>query len=151
MSVLETLEKAQKDPNVTIYATDIDREALEVAKKGEYSDFSGISPGLIEKYTEKLPGGKYRFNKKITDMIKFLRHDIFADRPLKNFDVIFCRNTIIYFNSGAKKHLYQLFNNSLIMGGVLVLGKAESFIEHRRYEFEVFERKSHIFKKIKGI
>ena len=70
---------------------------------------------------------------------------------MKNIDVLFCRNTIIYFNDESKKHLYKLFNSSLVMGGYLVLGKAESFIIYKDYGFEVFERKSHIFQKVESV
>lgn len=148
MTVAEVLGKDLQNIDVRIYATDIDVEALSVAKKGEYRDISKIPREFVERYMIKMPGGKFTFKREINEMIHFKKHDIFSDKPLKNIDVIFCRNTIIYFKKESKKELYHLFNNSLVMGGYLILGKAESFINHRDYGFDVLDRKNHIFKKI---
>jgi chemotaxis methyl-accepting protein methylase len=151
MSVSSVLNGNPQRSNFRIYATDIDDEALKIAKLGEYSDDSKIPPDFVKRYTEKLDGEKFTFKKEITNKITFFKHNIFSDPPLKNIDILVCRNTIIYFNTESKKDLYHLFNDSLVMGGFLILGKAESFISHRAYGFVVEESKSHIFKKVKKI
>lgn len=151
MTIAEVMGKNSHEPKIKIFATDIDRDALNVAIKGEYTDVTTIPPSFVKKYMIKLPDGKLKFKKEISDLVTFKRHDVFSDRPLRNIDILFCRNTIIYFNKESKKDLYRLFNNSLIMGGNLILGKAESFIAFRAYGFEVQEKKSHIFKKTKNI
>jgi two-component system CheB/CheR fusion protein len=150
MSVASVLNGNPQRSNVKIYASDIDDEALKIAKRGVYSDDSKIPPDFVKSYTEKIDG-KFTFKKEITNKITFIKHNIFSDPPLKNIDILVCRNTIIYFNTESKKDLYHLFNDSLVMGGFLILGKAESFINHRANGFVVEESKCHIFKKVKKI
>jgi chemotaxis methyl-accepting protein methylase len=150
MSLASSLGKDFEKSKVKIYATDIDAVALETAKKGEYNDVAKIPAEFAEKYVVPLPGGKFTFRKEITDAVTFMKYSAFSNRPLKKIDVLFCRNTIIYFNKESKKGLFRIFNNSLVMGGYLVLGKSESFIDHQEYGFKVVERRSHIFQKVRA-
>jgi chemotaxis protein methyltransferase CheR len=151
MTVADSLKNGVERMVVKIIATDIDKTALETAKKGEYKDVGNIPPKYVKRYMEKQSDEKYGFKKSIKGMITFLRHDVFSDPPPKNMDVIFCRNTIIYFNKESKKDLYRLFNGSLVTGGYLILGMAESFINYRDFGFEAFVRKKHIFKKAETV
>ncbi len=151
MTVADSLEKRTDKVRVKIFATEIDDDALITAVNARYKDVSKIPPSLREKYVVKLPDDTYTFKKEILDMVIFEKHNIFQDKPLRNIDVLFCRNTIIYFNADSKRFVYNLFNNSLAAGGFLVLGMAESFISHHSYGFEIFERKRHIYKKQRNI
>jgi len=130
-----------------IHGTDIDAASLEIARRGVYRDISTIPERFRERFITPLEKGAYTFKDEIKSLVSFRRHDIFSDKPLRNQDAIFCRNTIIYFNRESKRYLYRLFNKSLVPGGYLVLGKTESFINHQDYGFTIAERKSHIFKK----
>ncbi len=149
MIFAQALENTHAKLRTIITATDIDEDALEIARKAEYSDVSKIPKGFVERYMEKTPNGKFKFKKNIVEMVYFKRHNIFSDAPLRKIDILFCRNTIIYFSQESKKDLYRVFNNSLIMNGYLILGKAESFITFKHYGFEIFEKKNHIFRKTK--
>ncbi len=132
---------------VAIYATDIDKDALNTAKNGVYKDISGISEKFLRRYLSKDAGEAYKIKPELRDLVTFVRHDIFSDKPFTKMDALFCRNTIIYFNKEAKKDLYRLFNKSLAIGGYLIMGKAESFLSHQSYGFQRVSGKHHIFKK----
>ncbi len=151
MIVADSLKNGGERIDVNIIATDIDRAALAIANKGEYKDVSKIPQKYVKRFMEKTSDQKYAFNDSIRNIITFKRHDVFSDPAPKKMDVIFCRNTIIYFNKESKKGLYRLFNNSLVSGGYLVLGMAESFINYQDYGFEAVDRKRHIFKKADSV
>lgn len=151
LCVSDFLKKIKRKINVKIFATDIDVKALKIARKGEYKDVSKIPQKLVSEHLIKLKDNRYRFKEYIKRMIIFKEHDIFSGAYFKNMNTIFCRNTIIYFNDEAKKEAYRIFNNSLILGGYLILGRVEAFITHDKYGFKVVDRKNHIFKKIKEI
>lgn len=151
MTMAAALDERVKKTSVKIFASEIDERALKTAVNARYKDVSKIPPPIRERYVIKLPDNTYTFTKEILDMISFKKHNIFKDEPLRNIDVLFCRNTIIYFNTDSKRVVYNLFNNSLAEDGFLVLGMAESFISHRNYGFEIFERKRHIYRKQKNI
>jgi chemotaxis protein methyltransferase CheR len=151
MIVADSLKNGRERIDVNIIATDIDRAALAIANKGEYEDVSKIPQIYVKRFMEKTLDQKYAFKDSIKSLITFKRHDVFSDPAPKKMDVIFCRNTIIYFNKESKKNLYRLFNNSLVSGGYLVLGMAESFINYHDYGFEPVDRKKHIFKKADSV
>jgi chemotaxis protein methyltransferase CheR len=151
MIVTDSLKNGGERIDVNIIATDIDRAALDIANKGEYEDISKIPQKYVKRFMEKKSDQKYAFSDSIKNIITFKRHDVFSDPPPKKMDVIFCRNTIIYFNKESKKDLYHLFKDSLVSGGYLVLGMSESFINYRDYGFEAVDRKRHIFKKAEAV
>ncbi|GBE17686.1 chemotaxis protein methyltransferase [archaeon BMS3Abin16] len=147
MTLADALGGNPGKKRLIIYATDIDAEALSTAKKGVYKDITGIPEKLIRRYLSKSPNESFKIKAELQNLISFTRHDIFSDPPLTNMDALFCRNTMIYFNKEAKKDLYRLFNKSLAVGGYLIMGKAESFLNHRDYGFHVVSGRNHIFKK----
>lgn len=126
-------------PNVrhNIIATDIDSTILEKAKKGQYSEMEikNIKREQITKYfIEK--DDKYSINEKIKSMVSFKKHDLILDRYDKDFDVIVCRNVVIYFNTDTKEQIYSKFNQSLKKGGLLFVGATESIYNYKEYGFE---------------
>ncbi len=151
MLVTDILGTGKYKISVDITATDIDTKALDIAKTGVYREVLNVPPDFINRYVNRLPDGRYAMKKEIKDMVRFRKHDIFAHKPLKNIDIILCRNVIIYFNKESTKYLYRLVNNSLVDRGCLVLGKSEAFIRHREFGFKLMEIKSHIFEKERTI
>lgn len=118
-----------------IYATDIDKEALEKAKKGIYSaldskkysenydralGLSDLSAYYTEKYDHIIMDPALKKN------VIFADHDLATDQVFGEMQVILCRNVIIYFNRDLQKRVFNLFNASLDMGGFLCLGSKES-------------------------
>jgi chemotaxis protein methyltransferase CheR len=120
-----------------IIATDIDNTILERAKQGEYvaSEIKNIKLEYLNKYfIEK--DNKYTLNSKIRNMVTFKKHDLILENYDKDFDLIVCRNVVIYFNQDVKDVIYKKFGQSLKKGGMLFVGATESIYNYREYGFE---------------
>ena len=89
---------------------------------------------------------KYYVNSKIKDKVTFKKHDLILDRYDKDFDLIVCRNVVIYFNNDVKQEIYKKFSESLKKGGLLFVGATESIYNYRDYGFE--KASTFIYKKI---
>ena len=118
-----------------IYATDIDKEVLDKAKRGIFPVRE------LKRYTEnyKRSGGKRSLGDYCTEKydnvimdpglkknLIFADHDLATDQVFGEMQVILCRNVIIYFNRELQKRVFELFNGSLDIGGFLCLGSKES-------------------------
>jgi chemotaxis protein methyltransferase CheR len=127
--ILELLGKRIKDYMVKIIGTDIDTQALAMAKKGIYSSsqFSETAPDILLNYFSKADG-TYEVKPEVKALVEFQESDLMAGIKPRNLDVIFCRNVIIYFSQEAKEKLFMEFCSCLNTGGYLVLGKTETLI-----------------------
>jgi len=115
-----------------ILATDIDQNALNKAMQGIYTSkaVQGIPPAYISRYFD-YQDDKYQIKKEIRDMVHFKRHDLLRDPFARNFDLILCRNVVIYFTEETKNKLYQRFAEALATGGVLFIGSTEQIFQAR--------------------
>ncbi|MBV7272271.1 CheR family methyltransferase [Clostridium thailandense] len=120
-----------------IIATDIDSTILEKAKKGEYvvSEIKNVKQDYINKYFT-VQGDKYIISPKIKNMVTFKKHDLILENYEKDFDLIVCRNVVIYFNQDVKDAIYKKFSQSLKKGGLLFVGATESIYNYKDYGFE---------------
>ena len=82
----------------------------------------------------------------LTKAKTFKKHDLILDRYDKDFDLIVCRNVVIYFNNDVKQEIYKKFSESLKKGGLLFVGATESIYNYRDYGFE--KASTFIYKKI---
>jgi chemotaxis protein methyltransferase CheR len=120
-----------------IIATDIDNTILDRARIGEYvaSEIKNIKKEYLGKYfTEK--GDKYIISPKVKSIVTFKKHDLILESYDKDFDLIVCRNVVIYFNQDIKDQIYKKFSQSLKKGGLLFVGATESIYNYRDYGFE---------------
>ncbi|OOM16290.1 CheR family methyltransferase [Clostridium saccharobutylicum] len=131
----------------TIIATDIDNTILSKAKIGEYTknEIKGMSTSDLGKYFS-VKDDKYYIDSKIKSMITFKKHDLILDSYDNGFDLIVCRNVVIYFNNDTKNEIYKKFSNSLKKGGLLFVGATESIYNYRDYGFE--KASTFIYKKL---
>lgn len=116
---------------IYILATDLDKKALDVAKKGIYdkSVFKYMNKFIIQKYfdIEESEGNvKYAIKDKVKNLVKFYNYDLFSNSKYSHFDLILCRNVMIYFTKELQNRLIYDFHNSLNDGGYLIIGKTES-------------------------
>lgn len=120
-----------------ILATDIDRTILDKACKGEYtlSELKNVKSNYINKYFVS-NGEIYTISHKIKDMVTFKKHDLILENYENNFDLIVCRNVVIYFNQDVKEQIYRKFSSSLKNGGLLFVGATESIYNYKEYGFE---------------
>jgi two-component system, chemotaxis family, CheB/CheR fusion protein len=117
---------------VKIYATDIDDEALEQARKGAYSTNSleKIPEELQKKYFDSSNGSRSVFRQDLRSTLVFGRHDLMHDAPISRLDLLLCRNTLIYFNREAQERIIARFHFALKDTGYLFLGRAETTLTH---------------------
>lgn len=139
--------RAFEERNIQIFATDLDSDALEVARKGVYPEVSieGISPNIVKQYFRQNTNN-FEVSKLIRDRIVFAKHNVFEDPPFSRIDLITCRNLLIYFNSHLQKKVLNIFHYSLNNKGLLFLGKSESLGQAEEM-FHVVDSKHKIYKR----
>jgi chemotaxis protein methyltransferase CheR len=142
-----------------IYATDINEVVLQRAKAGifplermqEYTENymrAGGKRSFSEYYTAKYGGAL--FDQSLTKNVVFSQHNLVTDRSFSEFNVILCRNVLIYFDKSLQSKVHSLFYDSLAMFGVLVLGSKETlrFMAHEEC-YEQMAPPEKIFRKVR--
>lgn len=122
----------------TIKASDIDNEVLSKAKQGVYIDRS--IQDLPEPYLKKYliqDRMTHRVVDILKDAVEFEKMNLLHDSFESDFDLIICRNVMIYFTDEAKKILFQKFSDALKPGGVLFVGSTEQIFSPQQYNFEL--------------
>jgi two-component system CheB/CheR fusion protein len=114
---------------VKIYGTDVDEDALNIARHAAYGEkqMENVSPELQEKYFEQVDG-LYAFRKDLRRQVIFGRHDLIADAPISRVDLLVCRNTLMYFNAETQSRILSRFHFALNDTGYLFLGRAETLM-----------------------
>lgn len=122
---------------VSILATDLDLAILERAKVGLYTDRSlkEAPREVITSFFDKDPMG-YKVKEEVTKTVHFKQQNLLADRFEEQYDLIICRNVMIYFTEEAKHELYQKFSRALRPGGVLFVGSTEQIFNPSSYGFD---------------
>jgi two-component system, chemotaxis family, CheB/CheR fusion protein len=115
------------DFNIKIFATDIDKDALQIASGGLYPEYiaKDIPAEKLNRYFTK-EGNNYRVSPGIRKMVVFAYHDITKDPPFSKLDMVSCRNMLIYMNAKLQRHVLQTFQFALNSGACLVLGASEN-------------------------
>lgn len=146
LSVAMTLlEKARDlgDCDVRILATDIDPAVIRFARQAQYPEgwMNGLSEARRDQFFTPLQGAKERvFEARacVRDILRFNELNLLRPWPMsRRFDVIFCRNVVIYFDQETQDALWPRFAAALRPGGFLYLGHSERIAEPRRYGFEL--------------
>lgn len=125
----EVVEKLKPEKNfkLQIFATDLDRDAIDQARQGVFSEkiSADLTPEQLHRFFTKEEGG-YRVRAEIREMVIFSPHSIIKDPPFTKLDILSCRNLLIYLAPEIQKKLFPLFHYSLNPGGILILGNAET-------------------------
>jgi two-component system CheB/CheR fusion protein len=135
----EVAETYSIKPDIKIFASDVDTDAIERAGKGEFSEsiIDDVSTERLSKFFIK-KGDKYVVQKDIRKMIIFAPHNVFQDPPFGKLDLICCRNVMIYFQQVLQKSLFSIFHTALKDGGYLFLGKSETAGEYSKVFVPVY-------------
>lgn len=143
----DILKTRWKDFKVIIHATDVNDSVLNKAKTGSYDkeETRNIPRHYLSQYFDK-NGEQYRIKNEIRKMVKFKKHDIIKHNSLGKFDLIFCRNLFIFFETELQDKILQKIHASLKKEGILVLGKAEKV--NNNNSFQCLSIKDHIYKKV---
>jgi len=116
--------------SIDITATDISPSVLKMAKKAEYEMLAigrGLSKERIDKFFDKTRSGCWQVKPELTRCVAFRSLNLMESyASLGKFDVVFCRNVLIYFSAESKTDILNRLHGSLKPGGYLVLGASES-------------------------
>jgi chemotaxis protein methyltransferase CheR len=141
-----------------IYATDINEKVLERARNGAFPiekmrlyTENYIRAGGTESFSSYYTsdGGTARFNSDLLDQVVFAQHNLVSDAPFNEFNMIVCRNVMIYFGKSLQDRVHELFYESLDPFGVLAMGHKES-IKFTRYEdrYEALDQPEKLYRKM---
>jgi chemotaxis protein methyltransferase CheR len=141
-------------------ATDLSSIALSKAKKGDYSLIileQYIKP-FLKFYPKKKMADYFNFNESHATIkphyqshVQFKRHNLVHDRVTEKYDIIFCRNVMIYFDDTLKKQVLTLFHDALNEDGFLVIGYYDIMPDSGKEMFEVKDVRTRIYKKKKKL
>lgn len=133
-SLVMVLSKFFPLQKIRIIATDIDRQVLEKAQVGLYSDKSiaGVPKEHVDQFFTRI-GDSYKIKDELKRSVEFKQHNLLKDAYPSDCDLIVCRNVLIYFTEEAKIEIYQKFNRALKMGGILFVGSTEQIILSNKY------------------
>lgn len=125
---------------IQIDATDLDQGAINRAKLGVYTDKSlqDVPEAQKTKYFHKDTIG-YRIDDRIKQCVNFRQQNLLSDSFKSDYDLIVCRNVMIYFTEEAKTELYHRFSKALRPGGVLFVGSTEQIFNPGQFEFKTLE------------
>jgi len=125
----------------TILATDLDQLVLDKAASGLYHERSvrDVPKGYLQKYLTKQDADHYVVNDRLKKAITFKQQNLLNDPFDRQFDMIVCRNVMIYFTEEAKHQLYHKFSQALRPGGLLFVGSTEQIFTPSQYDFETVE------------
>jgi two-component system CheB/CheR fusion protein len=146
----EALEKSKKNKNLTlqIFATDLDTDAIDKARKGFFTSniAADVSSDRLKQFFVVEPKG-FHLNAAIREMVVFAPQNVIKDPPFTKLDILTCRNMLIYMEPELQKKLMGLFNYSLNSGGIMVLGTAEN-LENNKEGFEEVDNRLKIYKRM---
>ena len=154
MIALKQLGEHQAANRVEIIATDIDRDCLNKGINGVYESRPGIAQTDIEKQLMfigtperffDINGDIYTVKPTVKKLVSFQYHDLISGPKKKNFDIIFCRNVVIYFKRELQEKLYMDYYNALNPGGFFIMGKTETLSGKARELFIPYNSRERIF------
>jgi two-component system, chemotaxis family, CheB/CheR fusion protein len=131
--------------NIQIFATDINEEAINIARAGLYPEtiIEDVSPERLKRFFVR-EQDKYRVKKDIRENVLFASHNLLRDPPFSRIDLITCRNLLIYLNREVQNKVLELFHFALHKRGYLFLGVSES-ADAMPGLFSTYDKKHRIF------
>lgn len=138
---------AEKHLSLQVFATDLDKIAVEKARKGIYpaSIVSDLSPERLNRFFIQTDG-QYRVSADIREMVIFAPQNVIKDPSFTKLEIISCRNLMIYLDANLQKKLLTLFHYSLNQNGLLLLGSAETTGEMSEW-FSTVDSKLRIYQR----
>jgi two-component system CheB/CheR fusion protein len=151
----EVMDKLKKQVNIQIFASDIDNEALDVARMAVYPDSiaADVSSERLGRFFIK-EDDTYRIKKQIRDMVVFADQNVIKDPPFSRLDLVSCRNLLIYMETVLQKKILPLFHYTLMHQGILFLGTSESIGEFSHLfspvsaKWKIFKYKEYVLERM---
>ena len=123
----EKIQEARTHVDVQIFGTDLDADAVETARAGQYPEgiAADVSESRLKRYFVK-EDGFYKICKEVREMTVFAVQNVIKDPPFTKVDILCCRNLLIYLDMDLQRKLLPLFHYALKPGGILFLGSSET-------------------------
>ena len=134
--------------NVSIYASDIDKDALSKAAKGVYQEkqLQGVNKLIVDNYFTK-EDGHYKVKDHVKQLVHFEEFDLMKPAAHTGLDLILCRNVMIYFSREGQQTVHMHFYNALRDGGYFVSGKAEILSGEPAAKFVPIDVRARVYQK----
>ncbi len=132
---------------IQVFATDLDNEAMNFARRGLYSEGSlaELKPAMLSRYFQA-QRGRFEISRTLREMVVFARQDLVQDPPFLRLDLISCRNVLIYLKNDLQAKIFNTFHYGLRPGGLLFLGKSEGVFQQDGL-FDVVDKSSRLFRR----
>jgi len=149
--LFEALDGCLDGFDLKLFATDVDRTALVKARQGRYAREA------LEHVEAKTAARYFTGERTLTvrpflrRLIRFGEHNVVANPPISQLDLILCRNVLIYLRKEAQLQALQYLRYGLVPGGYLVLGKSEKIRPEVEAAFEPVDKKWQVYRKIEGL
>ncbi len=155
-TLIEYLDQHPGKWKIVIRGTDVDRASLQTARAGCYptATLRGATPEVVARYFEDAPDPQgearphVRVRKEFRDRVTFQYHDLVSDRPQRYFDLILCRNMLIYLSKAQQEHVLRSLHAALVSRGFLVLGKTESMAVALRPAFQLVDVAERVYQRL---
>jgi two-component system CheB/CheR fusion protein len=149
MLLLEQQTAAQNLCRLQIFATDVDEQALEIARRGIYPEgiAADVSPERLARFCTRVDECAWQISKPLRETVTFAVHNLIADVPFSKMDLISCRNLLIYLEPEVQQKVLLLLHFALQEGGYLFLGPSET-LGRRTELFEPVSLKWRIYRRI---
>jgi chemotaxis methyl-accepting protein methylase/CheY-like chemotaxis protein len=129
-----------------IFATDLDQQAIEIARTGSYPEsiIADIPPSRLRRFFT-LVRGRDVINKALRESVLFAAHNVLRDPPFSHLDLVSCRNLMIYLDRTVQRQVLETFHFALRPGGLLFLGSSES-VDIADDLFSTVDKKNRIYR-----
>lgn len=127
MLLSEYANGMEHSPDLQIFATDVDKDALSVGRKALYPEAiqTDLSSERLRRYFKR-EGDYFRVVAPLREAVLFATHNVLSDPPFSDLDLVSCRNLLIYLNREMQEHVFELIHYGLNDAGYLLLGRSEA-------------------------
>lgn len=148
IALVETLGEDLSRYSITVRMIDIDDDCILKTKAGIYAQdrLKNVPSNLLAKYFVR-EGDCYKIVPEIRRMVKPAHADLISNELPKYFDVIFCRNVLIYFSKETHVDLFTKLHASLAVGGFLILGRTETLIGTNKALFDTYDTRERVYRR----
>jgi two-component system, chemotaxis family, CheB/CheR fusion protein len=143
--VKEAMQGRTDVPRIQIFGTDIDADAVSVARHGRYRKTAGLSSERLGRWFVE-EGDEYCPVREVRDMCVFSIHSVVKDPPFSKLDLIACRNLLIYMDADLQDRVLRIFHYALNPNGILFLGPAEGVTRFTK-QFGIVDKKHRIYQR----
>jgi two-component system CheB/CheR fusion protein len=148
----EAMVTAKMSPKMQLFASDIDADAIEVARAGIYpaSIAGDVSAERLRRFFVMLDDQRYQVDKELRELVVFSHQNLVGDAPFSKLDLVSCRNLLIYLEPDMQKDVLALFHFALVAGGFLFLGPSETTGRSSDL-FKTISKKWRVFQRVDSV